>query len=135
MAMTHIPAIDLATEIGSQVASLTLGTNLFRSMIRAAGSNVPKDSVFVWGSSGLKPLRTMGDPDEIRTALVHVRVRSAKFAAGSTLAHSIMNLLRGDDISTYLEIIVSRSEPEALGKDSDGNHYFGFEYLMTYQEP
>lgn len=133
--MTHIPATDLATEIGTQVASLTLGTNLFHSMIRASDSNVPKDSVFVWGSGGLPPLRTMSDPDEIRTALVHVRVRSAKSDDGSTLAHSIMNLLRGDDISTYLEVIAAGSEPATLGEDSDGNHYFGFEYLMTYQEP
>ncbi len=133
--MTHIPATDLATEIGTQVGSLTLGTNLSDGTIRAPSSFIPKDSVFVWGSGGVEPLRTMGDPDEIRMALVHVRVRSAKFAAGSTLAHSIMDLLRGDDVSTYLEVIVSKSEPMALGEDSDGNHYFGMEYLMSYQEP
>jgi len=133
--MTHIPATDLATEIGTQVGSLTLGTNLFASTIRAPDSNIPKDSVFVWGDGGLVALRSMGDPDEIRTALVHVRVRSAKFSAGSTLAHSIMDLLRGDDVLTYLDVEVSKSEPMAMGEDSDGNHYFGFEYLMTYQEP
>ena len=133
--MTHIPATDLATEIGTQVGSLTLGTNLFASTIRAPNSNIPKDSVFVWGSGGIEPLRTMGDPDEIRTALVHVQVRSAKFAAGSTLAHLIIDSLRGDDVLTYLEVATAKSEPMALGEDSDGNHYFGFEYLMTYQEP
>ncbi len=117
------------------MGSLTLGTNLFASTIRAPGSNMPKDSVFVWGSGGVEPLRTMGDPDEIRLALVHVQVRSAKFAAGSTLAHSIMDLLRGDDVSTYLEVILAKSEPMALGEDSDGNHHFGMEYLMSYQEP
>ena len=133
--MTHIPATDLATEIASQVASLTLGTNLFHSMIRAADSNVPRDSVFVWGSGGLPPLRTMGDSDEIRMALVIVRVRSAKYADGSVLARSIMNLLRGDDVSTYLEVKTASSEPSALGEDSDGNHFFGIEFLLTYQEP
>lgn len=133
--MTHIPATDLATEIGTQVASLTLGTNLFASMIRAPDTNIPRDSVFVWGSGGLVPLRTMSDPDEVRTALVMIRVRSAKYKDGSDLAHSIMNLLRGDDVSTYLEVAVATSEPAALGEDSDGSHYFGFEYLMTYQEP
>lgn len=133
--MTHIPATDLATEIGTQVGSLTLGTNLFHSMIRASDSNVPKNSVFVWGSGGLVPLRTMGEPDEIRTALVHVRVRNSKREDGSDLAHSIMDLLRGDIVSTYLEVTVATSEPASLGEDSDGSHYFGFEYLMTYQEP
>ncbi len=135
MTMTHIPATDLATEIAAQVASLTLVTNLFAGTIRASDSNIPRDSVFVWGSGGLPPLRTMSDPDEIRVALVHVRVRSAKYASGSDLAHSIMNLLRGDDIATYLEVTSATSEPAGLGEDPDGNHYFGFEYLMTYQEP
>jgi len=133
--MTHIPATDLATEIGTQVGSLTLGTNLFASTIRAPDSNIPKDSVFVWDDGGLKPLRSMGDSDEIRTVLVHVRVRNVKLAAGSALAHSIMNLLRGDDVSTYLDVEIAISGPRALGKDSDGNHYSGLEYLMTYQEP
>ncbi len=133
--MTHIPATDLATEIAAQVASLILPATLVARTIRAHDSNIPRDSVFVWGSGGLPPLRTMGDPDEIRVALVHVRVRSAKYASGSDLAHSIMNLLRGDDISTYLEAISATSEPAYLGDDPDGNHYFGFEYLMTYQEP
>lgn len=132
--MTHIPATDLATEIASQVGSLTLGTNLFTTMIRGANRDVPKDSVFVWGSGGVGPLRTMGDPDEIRTAIVTIRVRSAKYANGSSLAHSIMNLLRGDDISTYLEVIVSTSEPISLGEDADGLHFFGLTYTMTYQE-
>ena len=133
--MTHIPATDLATEIAAQVGSLTLGTNLFASTIRAPDSNVPKDSVFAWGDSGLEPLRTMSDADEIRTALVHVRIRSGKFSDGSTLAHSIMDLLRGDDVASYLEVSVAKSEPQALGEDGDGNHYFGMQYLMTYQEP
>lgn len=132
--MTHIPATDLATEIGSQVASLTLGTNLFASMIRAPDSNVPRDSVFVWGSGGPAPLRAMGDPDEIRVAMVIIRVRSAKFKDGSDLAHSIMDLLRGDDILNYLEVIVASSEPVAMGEDPDGSHYFGLIYFMSYQE-
>lgn len=133
--MTHIPATDLATEIASQVGSLTLGTNLFHSMIRAADSHVPRDSVFVWGSGGPAPLRSMGDPDEVRTAMVLIRVRSAKYVDGSNLAHSIMNLLRGDDISTYLDVNSAASGPTAMGEDSDGNHYFGLIYFMTYQEP
>ncbi len=133
--MTHIPATDLATEIAAQVASLTLGTNLFHSMIRARDSNVPNDSVFVWGSGGPAPLRSMGDPDEIRVAMVIIRVRSAKYKDGSDLAHSIVNLLRGDNVATYLDVAVASSEPTAMGEDPDGNHYFGLIYFMTYQEP
>ena len=133
--MTHVPALDLATEIATQEGTLTLGTNIFHSSVRAPDSFIPKNCVFVWGDSGRAPLRTMGDPDEIRVAVVHVRIRNAKSATGSTLAHSIMNLLRGDDVSTYLEVKIAISEPRSMGQDTNGNHLFGMEYLMTYQEP
>lgn len=133
--MSHVPALDLATEIATQEVTLTLGTNIFHGSIRAPDSFIPKNAVFVWGDSGRAPLRTMGDPDEIRIAVVHVRIRNANFSTGSTLAHSIMNLLRGDDVSTYLEVKVAISEPRSMGQDSEGNHFFGMEYLMTYQEP
>ncbi len=133
--MSHIPALDLATEIASQEGTLTLGTNIFHSTVRAPDSFIPKNCVFVWGAPGRAPLRTMGDPDEIRAAVVHVRVRNSKFATGSELIRSIMDLLRGDDISTYLEVKIAASEPRAMGQDSNANHYFGMEYIMTYQEP
>lgn len=133
--MTHIPALDLTTEIATQVASLTAGTNLFHGQIRAAGDLVPRNGVFAWGGGGLEPLRTMGDPDEIRKAVVHVRVRNSSYLTGSTLAHSIMDSMRGVAVATYLDVYVAISEPRSMGQDPNGNHYFGMEYVMTYQEP
>lgn len=133
--MSHLPAEALATEIGTQVASLTLNTNLFHSSVRAPDASVPINSVFVWGDGGLGPLRTMGDPNEIRRALIVVRVRDAKHKVGRDLALSIMNSLRGKNIATYLDLVSATSEPRMLGQSDKGHHYFGIEFLMTYQEP
>ncbi len=133
--MTHIPAEDLATEIATQIGSLTLGTNIFHSMMRAPDSVVPKACVFVWGSGGPAPERTMGDPDEIRRAIVSVQVRNPKHKLGSDLIHEIVDALRGDDIATYLEVKVGMSEPLSFGQDTDGLHIFATNYVMTYLEP
>ena len=133
--MTHIPAEDLATEIATQVAGLTLGTNVFHSTLRAPDSDVPKACVFVWGSGGPEPERTMGDPDEIRRAIVSVQVRDPKYKAGSDRIRSIVDALRGDDVATYLDVKVGMSEPLSFGQDADGLHIFATNYVMTYLEP
>lgn len=133
--MTHSPALDLATEIATQTAGLTLGTNVFHSMMRGADANIPVNAVFVWETVGPPPQRTMGDPDEIRRALVNVQVRDIKYLTGYDLAYTIMNNLRGDTVATYLDVAVSSGSPSAMGQDSDGNHIFSFIYVMAYQEP
>ncbi len=133
--MTHTPAGALATEIGTQVASLTLGTDLFDSTIRAADTNIPENCVFVWDGSGPPPLRSMTDPDEIRRAIIMLDVRNAKHAVGRDLALEIMNALRGQDIATYLDLDLVNSSPRALGQDKEGLHHFGTEFILTYQEP
>ena len=132
--MTHTPDIALATEIAAQVASLTLGTNIFHSTVRAPDSRVPVDCVFVWEDGGPTPLRTMGEPDEIRLAVLHVRVRDSVHGDGAALAKSVMNSIRAKSIATYLDLEAMNSGPRALGQDSDGRHYFGLEYVLTYQE-
>lgn len=133
--MSHTPAIALATEIAAQVGSLTLGTNLFHSSIRAASSNIPVDSVFVWTGGGGKPQRTMGDPNEIRRTVLHVRVRDTDYNDGITLAYSILNGLRAQSISTYLDLFSTFGDPSDLGEDKDGNHIFGVTFILVYQEP
>ena len=133
--MTHTPAIALATEIASQVGSLTLGTNLFHGSIRAPSTHVPVDSVFVWTGGGGRPQRTMGDPNEIRRTTIHVRVRDSDYSDGSTLAYSIINGLRGKSIATYLDLFNAFSDPSDFGQDKDGNQIFGATFVLVYQEP
>ncbi len=133
--MSHLPAQALATEMGTQVAALTLGTNLFHSTMRAPDGFVPEDCVFAWTGGGVPPLRTMGEPDEIRSAIVMVGVRDSKYADGNALALSIMNSLRAKSIATYLDLELVNSSPRSLGQDADGLHHFGMEFILTYQEP
>ncbi len=133
--MTHTPAQAIATEIGTQVGALTLGTNLFHSTVRAPDVLVPKDCVFAWNGGGVPPLRTMGEPDEIRSAIVMVGVRDSKYADGNSLAILIMNSLQAQSIATYLDLELVNSSPRSLGQDADGLHHFGMEFILTYQEP
>lgn len=133
--MTHTPAIALATEIASQVASLTLGTNIFHSTVRAPDARVPVDCVFVWEDAGPTPLRTMSEPDEIRHAVLHVQVRDTSYADGTALSKSIMNSIRAKAIATYLDLENMNSGPRGMGQDSDGRHHFGLVFVLTYQEP
>ncbi len=133
--MTHAPAEALATEIGTQVASLTLGTNLFDSTVRAFDSNVPKNSVFVWNGGGPPPLRTMSEPNEIRKAVVMLTVRNNSYGTGNSLIIEIMNALRAQSISTYLDLVLSSGAHRDLGQDKEGLHHFGTDFILTYQEP
>lgn len=133
--MTHTPAEALATEIGTQVGSLTLGTNLFHSTIRAPDGTIPENSVFAWDGGGAPPLRTMSEPDEVRKSVILVSVRNTKYGTGSDLAILIMNSLRAQSISTYLDLELMNSAPRSLGQDEEGLHHFGLEFILTYQEP
>ncbi len=133
--MTHTPALALATEIGTQVGSLTLGTNLFHSTIRAPDVAIPENCVFAWNGGGALPLRTMSEPDEIRKAVILVSVRNTKYATGNSLAISIMDSLRAQNIATYLDLELVNSAPRSLGQDEEGLHHFGLEFILTYQEP
>ena len=133
--MTHTPAKALATEIGTQVGALTLGTNLFDSTIRAADGFIPENCVFAWDGGGAAPLRTMSEPDEIRRSVIVVSVRDLKYNSGRNLAILIMNSLRAQAISTYLDLELVNSAPRALGQDDEGLHHFGLEFILTFQEP
>ena len=130
--MSHDVGSDLATKMGTDVAGITLGTILFASTVRAPDSDIPVDAVFVWPSGSLPPLRTMGEPDEIRAAAVHVRARDAVYATGMTLAILIHDTLRGLAVSNYLELKAGNSAPIAMGTDELGFHLFGLEFVMTY---
>ena len=132
--MTHTPGIALATEIAAQIGTLTLGTNLFHSSLRAPSASVPKDCVFVWLSGGVSPLRVMGEAKEIRTTVVMVQIRDSSFGDGNTLALDIMNGIQAASVATYLDIVAATAGPRMLGQDDLSLHHFGMEYLMTYEE-
>ena len=133
--MTHTPAEALATEIGTQVGSLTLGTDLFHSTIRAPDGTIPENCVFAWDGGGAPPLRSMSETDEIRRSVILVSVRNIKYKTGSDLAILVMNSLRAQSIATYLDLELVDSAPRSHGQDDEGLHHFGLSFILTYQEP
>jgi hypothetical protein len=58
------PAEDMVTHIAGLIGSLTAGTNLFASKVRAPRGDVPSDAVFVFASPGRPPDRSMQQVDE-----------------------------------------------------------------------
>ncbi len=134
--MTHIPARAVTTILDGDVAlGLTLNTDLFCSTQRAAGAQVPVDAVFVFGNSGIPPLRSMGEVAEIRRALVTIRVRWSTFGAGDVKVRGIMNLLQAEPAATYLsKVLLTESEPLPLGQDDQGNHLWSLGCEIVYRE-
>ncbi len=131
--MSHTPTRDLVDHLSTNLAALTSGTNLFDSQVRAPHTGgVPEDAVFVWGTGGPLPERTMGEPDEVCRTVIHFRVRHQKAATGLTWARDILEEIQGVAIATYLDVYRLIAEPRALGQDSDGRNYFGGEVMMVY---
>ncbi len=134
--MTHNPSSDIADILDADAGlSLTLGTDLFKSTQRAVSAQVPANAVFVFGNSGIPPIRTMGEVAEIRRVLINIRVRWKPFGAGDTKVRAIMNLLQAEAVSTYLSnVLLTESEPLPLGEDAQGNHMWSLGCEIVYRE-
>jgi hypothetical protein len=134
--LTHNPAKDVRTILNDDSAlGLTTGTDLFLGPSRAVGAQVPADAVFVFGNSGIPPLRSMGEVAEIRRPLVNIRVRWSSFGPGDTKIRAIMNLLQAEPIATYLsKVLLTESEPLPLGQDAQGNHMWSLGCEVIYRE-
>jgi hypothetical protein len=124
----------MVTHIAGLIGSLTAGTNLFASKVRAPRGDVPSDAVFVFASPGRPPDRSMQQVDEIRWPTVSVVVRDSRQKTGSDLAQSILNTLRGTVPTGYLDLTSTGSSPMDNGYDSDGRHFFSITYVLAYLE-
>lgn len=127
-------ADDLATHLAAAGLSLTKGTNLFVSHPRDASNQIPKNAVFITGSSGPSPQRVMGRSLEIRWPTIQVRVRWSTFSGGDTKARAIFDNLRNASISGYLDVAAINSEPDPVLQDDVGLHYWGMFFSMPYIE-
>jgi hypothetical protein len=128
------PAEDMVTHIAGLIGSLTAGTNIFASRVRAPRGDVPSDAVFVWAEPGQQPDRSMQEVDEIRWPIVMVHVRNARQKTGSDLSQSIFNTLRGTVPTGYLWLASTGSAPLDIGYDSDGRHQFVMAFRVPYLE-
>ena len=132
--MPHNPAIDFATFLAAAGIGLTLGTNIVVGMPRDVGGTVPKDSVFVHGFGGTPATRFMGQATEVRRPLLMLQVRNGSMLSGDTLARDILNAVAGSDISTYLDVFPSQSEPNYAGQDQNGDHFWNHSFELVYEE-
>lgn len=132
--MPHNPAIDFATFLAAAELGLVLGTNIVVGMPRDVGDTVPKDAVFVHGFSGTPATRFMGQATEVRRPLLMLQVRNGSMLAGDTLARDILNAVAGADISTYLDVFPSQSEPNYAGQDQNGDHFWNHSFELVYEE-
>ncbi len=128
------PAEDMVTHIASLIGSLTSGTNIYASKVRAPRGDIPVDAVFVWAEPGRVPERSMGEVDEIRWPVAMVHVRNGRQKTGSDLAQSILNTLRGTVPSGYLWLASTGSAPIDIGYNSDGIHQFVLAFNLAYLE-
>jgi hypothetical protein len=127
------PPDDLATFIAAAGLSLTKGTNLFVSTLREVSADIPKNAVFLFGSAGASPERTMGEVTEVRHPHVLIRVRWSSFSSGNTKIRAIQDALQAASISGYLDVVALQAEPLNLGQDAEGLHMWGLTYQMVYE--
>lgn len=132
--MPHNPAIDFATFLAAAGLGLVLGTSIIVGMPRDVGGTVPKDAVFVHGFGGTPATRFMGQAVEVRRPLLMLQVRNGSMLAGDTLARNILNAVAGSDISTYLDVFPSQSEPNYAGQDQNGDHFWNHSFELVYEE-
>jgi hypothetical protein len=119
------PGADVVTRLNSAVAALTSGTNLFEGPVRPPRATVPATAVFVLATGGPPPEPYLGQGIDWRVSNVQATVRGevgAGFAAGQTLARSVLDAIQRGGLSGYVRVLVVESEPTYLGQDENG-HY------------
>ena len=126
--MATTPDTDVVTTLDSALATLTAGTNLFRSPPAGpdvVGLALPQESVWVWSSGGPAPEPFVGGGTEFRYSQVSIRVRSARddFPGGTTLARSVRDAIHHATVSGYIRVFVRESDPAYLGATENGHEW------------
>ena len=125
------PAQSVALELESQASlSLTLGTNLFIGVVRAVGTGIPINCVFVRGVGGPSPIRFMGQVKEIQRPFVNVSIRWQRFQEGDAKMRAIQNTLQAASITGFLDVVANQSEPFVLSQDAVGYHNWSMDFTL-----
>jgi len=130
--MPQNPPLDVATKL--QTAGVgALGSSIWVGPIRPASSSVPVASVFVTGTGGPRPQRTLGRITEIRRPTVQVMVRAADHDAGLTKAKAVHAALHNSTIAGYGDVEALQPEPIYVGLDSQEHELFSINFMLFYQ--
>jgi len=133
------PDADVAGYLDTNLAALTLGTNLFQGKERAQRDGViPHEAVFVLAAGGPRPEAYLlgGAGPELRYPGVQLITRSnpREFATGQTLARSVRDAVHHAPISGYTDAAVAETEPLYLGEDEDGRHRWSSNLELITEE-
>lgn len=123
---------DLATYIGNNISSLTLGDNLFYNTPIKDNDVIPNKSVFIFSTSNKKPDRSFGGCIEIRYPKVVILVRSDiegsidgnELETANDLTESIYTTIQSATIAGYEDIVVMNSVFQQINKDDENRHIF-----------
>ena len=112
--------LDVATYLDTQVASLTLGTNLFMGNMPDA----PIESVAMYEYTSGPPVETLGGADTaMETPRLQIIVRSGDYAAGRDLIEDVWKALRNVANTTLsgtrYQRIAALDSPNFLQRDSN----------------
>ena len=130
------PATDLATQIGTNEAAWTKGTNLFDSKVLDPGAGVPVISAFMFASGGPPPASQLGMSESLKYARVQIIVRGEKngYEASRTSAEDMWEALHHIAIAGYVNVACQQPCPLPAGKDSQGNHEWSINVEMFHEE-
>lgn len=128
--------IDIATYLDSQLASLTLGTNLFVGRM----PDTPDTCVAIYEYGGASPEEVMGGASSpaLENPRIQVATRDAAYANAETLARSIWSALSGvlDEVivSTRYNIVSAIQSPFPLERDTHDRVVFvqNFDVVRSY---
>lgn len=122
--MADAPDIAVRARLAAQVASLTVGTNLFAGPMRAPGAGVPATAVFCRPQAGLvnRPYLGTGTDWKVHQVGVLVRAEQDRFEVGIALAREVHAALHRAELPGYTYCLVDQPAPEYLGADETGCH-------------
>ena len=135
--MATEPDLDLVNAIDTALATLTLGTDLFRGVMRAVGPGSPNEAVAVLATGGPQPLAYLdGTAIERYFSALQIRIRSIErsFRTGQALARSVRDVAHHASIAGYIDTRVLESEPLYLGSDDEGNHEWSINVEMWHEQ-
>jgi len=131
------PDEDIAAKIDTELATLTIGTNLFTGPSRPVSAYVPQRCVFVYclpGGNIMNYCQGGSRSPQLYNSTVRVVVRSnaSNYDDGRDLARSIRNAIHDNPPSGYIMARIRNSEPDYYGVEDTGSHLFGYDIDVMY---
>ena len=131
------PDEDIAAKLDTELASLTIGTNLFTGPMRPTSSMVPQRCVFMYclpGGNIMNYCNGGARTPQLYLSTVRVVARSnaSGYDDGRDLARSIRDAIHDNPPSGYIMTRIRNSEPDYHGVDDTGSHIFSYDIDVMY---